>query len=45
MFRRKDQLGQSVTPIHSLGAHDIDLMRWYFDSEPLRSVPMAQRAC
>lgn len=23
------------TPIHFLGAHDIDLMRWYFDSEPL----------
>lgn len=23
------------TPIHFLGAHDIDLMRWYFDSEPV----------
>ena len=23
------------TPIHFLGAHDIDLMRWYFDSEPI----------
>jgi predicted dehydrogenase len=23
------------TPIHFLGAHDIDLMRWYFQSEPL----------
>ena len=23
------------TPIHFLGAHDIDLMRWYFASEPL----------
>jgi len=22
------------TPIHFLGAHDIDLMRWYFGSEP-----------
>ncbi len=24
-----------TTPLHFLGAHDIDLMRWYFDSEPL----------
>ncbi|MBA2257875.1 MAG: Gfo/Idh/MocA family oxidoreductase [Acidobacteria bacterium] len=24
-----------TTPIHFLGAHDIDLMRWYFGSEPL----------
>jgi predicted dehydrogenase len=23
------------TPIHFLGAHDIDLMRWYFGSEPV----------
>ncbi len=23
------------TPTHFLGAHDIDLMRWYFQSEPL----------
>jgi predicted dehydrogenase len=23
------------TPIHFLGAHDIDLMRWYFASEPV----------
>jgi predicted dehydrogenase len=23
------------TPMHFLGAHDIDLMRWYFASEPL----------
>ncbi|HEY3027699.1 MAG TPA: Gfo/Idh/MocA family oxidoreductase [Pyrinomonadaceae bacterium] len=23
------------TPIHFLGAHDIDLMRWFFDSEPV----------
>ena len=23
------------TPIHFLGAHDIDLMRWYFQSEPV----------
>ena len=23
------------TPIHFLGAHDIDLMRWFFGSEPL----------
>lgn len=23
------------TPIHFLGAHDIDLMRWFFQSEPL----------
>ena len=23
------------TPIHFLGAHDIDLMRWYFESEPV----------
>jgi predicted dehydrogenase len=26
--------GQS-TPIHFLGAHDIDLMRWFFGSEPV----------
>jgi predicted dehydrogenase len=25
------------TPIHFLGAHDIDLMRWFFDSEPLEA--------
>ena len=24
-----------TTPIHFLGAHDIDLMRWFFGSEPL----------
>lgn len=24
-----------TTPIHFLGAHDIDLMRWFFASEPL----------
>ena len=24
-----------TTPIHFLGAHDIDLMRWYFASEPV----------
>ncbi|SRR6266536_483560 len=24
-----------TTPTHFLGAHDIDLMRWYMDSEPL----------
>ncbi|HUE82639.1 MAG TPA: Gfo/Idh/MocA family oxidoreductase [Pyrinomonadaceae bacterium] len=24
-----------TTPIHFLGAHDIDLMRWYMDSEPI----------
>lgn len=24
-----------TTPIHFLGAHDIDLMRWYFGSEPV----------
>jgi predicted dehydrogenase len=24
-----------TTPIHFLGAHDIDLMRWYFDDEPV----------
>ena len=33
------------TPIHFLGAHDIDLMRWYFGVSLLRSVPMAQKAC
>ena len=31
MFRWAAQ----TTPIHFLGAHDIDLMRWYFGSEPL----------
>jgi predicted dehydrogenase len=25
----------NTTPIHFLGAHDIDLMRWFFDSEPV----------
>lgn len=25
------------TPIHFLGAHDIDLMRWFFDSEPIEA--------
>jgi len=25
------------TPIHFLGAHDIDLMRWFFDSEPVEA--------
>jgi predicted dehydrogenase len=25
----------STTPIHFLGAHDIDLLRWYFGSEPV----------
>ena len=29
-----DWAGKS-TPIHFLGAHDIDLMRWYFGSEPI----------
>jgi predicted dehydrogenase len=24
-----------TTPIHFLGAHDIDLMRWYFEDEPV----------
>ncbi|HTH37913.1 MAG TPA: Gfo/Idh/MocA family oxidoreductase [Pyrinomonadaceae bacterium] len=24
-----------TTPIHFLGAHDIDLMRWFFDTEPV----------
>jgi predicted dehydrogenase len=24
-----------TTPTHFLGAHDIDLMRWFFDSEPV----------
>jgi predicted dehydrogenase len=24
-----------TTPIHFLGAHDIDLIRWYFDDEPI----------
>lgn len=24
-----------TTPLHFLGAHDIDLLRWYFQSEPL----------
>jgi predicted dehydrogenase len=24
-----------TTPIHFLGAHDIDLMRWFFESEPV----------
>lgn len=24
-----------TTPIHFLGAHDIDLMRWFFNSEPI----------
>src|SRR6266571_4960758 len=26
-----------TTPIHFLGAHDIDLMRWYFGSEPVEA--------
>ncbi|MEO8649876.1 MAG: Gfo/Idh/MocA family oxidoreductase [Acidobacteriota bacterium] len=26
-----------TTPIHFLGAHDIDLMRWFFDSEPVEA--------
>jgi predicted dehydrogenase len=25
----------ATTPIHFLGAHDIDLMRWYFEDEPV----------
>lgn len=25
------------TPMHFLGAHDIDLMRWFFDSEPIEA--------
>jgi predicted dehydrogenase len=25
------------TPLHFLGAHDIDLMRWYFGSEPVEA--------
>ncbi len=26
-----------TTPIHFLGAHDIDLMRWFFSSEPVEA--------
>lgn len=26
---------EKTTPIHFLGAHDIDLMRWFFSSEPV----------
>src|SRR5687768_17675019 len=25
------------TPIHFLGAHDIDLLRWFFNSEPVEA--------
>ena len=36
--RRKCSTGpRAPTPIHFLGAHDIDLMRWYFGSEPLKA--------
>ena len=33
------------TPIHFLGAHDIDLMRWYFGSEPLEVRAYGAKGC